>query len=72
MTIFELRRAYHSSLDNIRDWLGDSALSGRLTVLDRLSILDAGRGYPLQLGSRPAITLCLLSKSTRCNNTGCL
>ena len=41
MTIFELRKAYHGSLDNIRGWLGDSALSGRLTVLDRLSILDA-------------------------------
>ncbi len=41
MTIFELRKAYHSSLDNIRGWLGDSSLSGRLTVLDRLSILDA-------------------------------
>ena len=41
MTIFDLRKAYHSSLDNIRGWLGDSSLSGRLTVLDRLSILDA-------------------------------
>jgi len=25
----------------MRGWLGDDALSGRLTVLDRLSILDA-------------------------------
>jgi len=41
MTIFDLRRAYHSSLDNIRAWLGDTSMSGRLTVLDRLSILDA-------------------------------
>ena len=41
MTIFELRRAYHDSLSNMRGWLGDSSLSGRLTVLDRLSILDA-------------------------------
>jgi hypothetical protein len=41
MTIFELRRAYHNSLSNMRGWLGDSAVSGRLTVLDRLSILDA-------------------------------
>ena len=41
MTIFELRTAYHNSLANMRVWLGDSALSGRLTVLDRLSILDA-------------------------------
>jgi len=41
MTIFELRRAYHGSLDNIRAWLGDTSVSGRLTVLDRLSILDA-------------------------------
>ncbi len=41
MTIFELRRAYHDSLSNMRGWLGDQTLSGRLTVLDRLSILDA-------------------------------
>ncbi len=41
MNIFELRRAYHHSLDNMRGWLGDTALSGGLTVLDRLSILDA-------------------------------
>jgi hypothetical protein len=41
MTIFELRRAYHASLSNMRGWLGDAAVSGRLTVLDRLSILDA-------------------------------
>jgi hypothetical protein len=41
MSIFALRQAYHTSLANIRGWLGDNSLSGRLTVLDRLSILDA-------------------------------
>lgn len=41
MTIFELRSAYHDSLANMRVWLGDSSIAGRLTVLDRLSILDA-------------------------------
>ncbi len=41
LSIFDLRRAYHSSLANMRGWLGDSSLSGQLTVLDRLSILDA-------------------------------
>jgi hypothetical protein len=41
LTIFELRQAYHESLANMRGWLGDHSLSGRLTVLDRLSILDA-------------------------------
>ena len=41
MNIFELRRAYHNSLSNMRGWMGDDSLSGRLTVLDRLSILDA-------------------------------
>ena len=41
MTIFDLRRAYHDSLSNMRGWLGDNDLSGNLTVLDRLSILDA-------------------------------
>ena len=41
MTIFDLRQAYHDSLGNMRVWLGDTDLSGNLTVLDRLSILDA-------------------------------
>ena len=41
LNIFELRQAYHNSLSNMRGWLGDAALSGRLTVIDRLSILDA-------------------------------
>jgi len=36
VTIFDLRKAYHCSLDNIRGWLGDTDLSGQLTVLDRL------------------------------------
>ena len=40
-TIFDLRQAYHDSLFNMRTWLGDTSLSSRLTVLDRLSILDA-------------------------------
>ena len=41
MTIFELRQAYHDSLHNMRGWFGDHGVSGRLTGLDRLSILDA-------------------------------
>lgn len=41
MTIFELRRAYHDSLHNMRGWLGDTRLSKGLTAIDRLSILDA-------------------------------
>lgn len=41
LTIFQLRRAYHDSLSNMRGWLGDNSVSGKLTVLDRLSILDA-------------------------------
>jgi hypothetical protein len=41
MTIFDLRRAYHNSLSNMRGWMEDSSLSGSLTLLDRLSILDA-------------------------------
>jgi hypothetical protein len=40
-SIFEVRQAYHESLSNMRGWLGDSTLSGGLSVLDRLSILDA-------------------------------
>jgi hypothetical protein len=41
MTIFEIRRAYHSSLANMVNWLHDSDISRRLTNLDRLSILEA-------------------------------
>ena len=41
MTIFDLRRAYHDSLSNMRGWLGDTSLASRLTMLDKLSILDA-------------------------------
>jgi hypothetical protein len=41
MTIFDLRRAYHDSLSNMRGWLGDQAVAGQLTMLDKLSILDA-------------------------------
>jgi len=41
MTIFQLRRAYHDSLSNMRGWLLDTTLSGQLTALDRLSIIDA-------------------------------
>ena len=41
VTIFDLRRAYHDSLSNMRGWMEDSSLSGSLTLLDRLSILDA-------------------------------
>ena len=41
MTIFQLRRAYHDSLSNMRGWLLDTSVSGQLTVLDRLSIIDA-------------------------------
>lgn len=41
MTIFHLRQAYHDSLSNMRSWLMDASVSGRLTVLDRLSIIDA-------------------------------
>jgi hypothetical protein len=41
MTIFDLRRAYHDSLSNMRGWLSDTTVSGRLTMLDKLSIVDA-------------------------------
>ena len=40
-SIFEIRQAYHESLSNMRGWLGDVTVSGNLSVLDRLSILDA-------------------------------
>lgn len=48
LSIFELRTAYHNSLSNMRGWLGDTRVSGRLTTLDRLSILDAWRQEMLE------------------------
>lgn len=66
MTIFELRTAYHDSLDNMRVWLGDSALSGNLTVLDRLSILDAWQQEMLEFFERNGYCMQCSRRLSRC------
>ena len=67
MTIFELRRAYHDSLSNMRNWLGDSAVSGRLTVLDRLSILDAWQQEMAEFFERHGYCFACSRKTDRCS-----
>jgi hypothetical protein len=66
MTIFELRRAYHDSLSNIRGWFGDSALSGRLTFLDRLSILDAWQQEMVEFFERHGYCFACSRRLDRC------
>ena len=66
MTIFELRTAYHNSLANMRVWLGDSTLSGRLTVLDRLSILDAWQQEMLEFFEKNGYCFACSRRLNRC------
>ena len=66
MTIFDLRRAYHDSLSNIRGWFGDSTLSGRLTVLDRLSILDAWQQEMMEFFERNGYCFACNRRLSRC------
>ena len=66
ISIFELRRAYHDSLSNMRGWLGDTSLSGRLTVLDRLSILDAWQQEMVEFFERHGHCFCCSRRLDRC------
>ena len=66
MTIFELRRAYHDSLSNMRGWLGDQHLSNRLTVLDRLSILDAWQQEMVEFFERNGHCFACSRRLDRC------
>jgi len=66
MNIFELRRAYHDSLHNMRGWLGDDALSGRLTVIDRLSILDAWQQEMVEFFERNGHCFACNRRLSRC------
>ena len=66
MTIFELRTAYHDSLANMRVWLSDDALSGNLTVLDRLSILDAWQQEMLEFFESNGFCLQCSRRLSRC------
>ena len=67
MTIFDLRQAYHDSLSNMRGWLGDSVLSSRLTVLDRLSILDAWQQEMVEFFERNDHCFACNRRLSRCS-----
>jgi len=66
MSIFQLRRAYHNSLSNMRGWLGDATVSGRLTVLDRLSILDAWQQEMVEYFESNGYCFACNRRSARC------
>ena len=66
MTIFDLRQAYHNSLSNMRGWLGDNSLSSRLTVLDRLSILDAWQQEMIEFFARNGHCFACNRRLSRC------
>lgn len=67
MTIFELRQAYHGSLANIRGWLGDDALAGRLTALDRLAIIDAWQQEMVEFFQKHGHCLACCRPLRRCH-----
>lgn len=66
MSIFELRRAYHDSLSNIRGWFGDTNVSGRLTTLDRLSILDAWQQEMVEFFEKNGYCFACNRRLSRC------
>lgn len=66
VTIFDLRTAYHNSLANMRVWLSDEAFSGRLTMLDRLSILDAWRQEMIEFFERNGYCIHCSRRLERC------
>ena len=67
MTIFHLRQAYHDSLSNMRGWLLDGSLSGRLTVLDRLSIIDAWQQEMVEFFERHGFCFACNRRLDRCH-----
>lgn len=64
--IFRLRQAYHDSLSNMRGWLGDTSVSGQLTVLDRLSILDAWQQEMVEYFERHGYCFACNRRLPRC------
>jgi len=66
MSIFELRRAYHDSLSNMRGWLGDASVSRGLTPLDRLSILDAWQQEMVEFFERNGYCFSCNRRKERC------
>ncbi len=65
-SIFEVRRAYHDSLSNMRGWLTDSVVSGGLTVLDRLSIIDAWQQEMVEFFERNGYCFACNRRLDRC------
>ena len=65
-SIFEVRRAYHESLSNMRGWLTDSRVSGSLTVLDRLSIIDAWQQEMVEFFERNGYCFSCNRRLDRC------
>lgn len=70
MTIFELRRAYHDSLCNMRSWLGDASVSGQLNILDRLSILDAWQQEMVEFFAKNGYCFACNRRLPRCHCSG--
>jgi hypothetical protein len=66
MTIFDLRQAYHDSLSNMRGWLLDGTVSGRLTVLDRLSIIDAWQQEMVEYFTKNGFCFACNKRLERC------
>ena len=66
VTIFQLRQAYHDSLSNMRGWLLDSSVSGQLTVLDRLSIIDAWQQEMVEYFNRNGYCFSCNKRLPRC------
>ena len=65
--IFRLRRAYHDSLANMRGWLNDEGLSGRLTTIDRLSIPDAWQQEMIEYFEHHGHCFTCSRRLDRCN-----
>ena len=66
VTIFHLRRAYHDSLSNMRGWLLDTSFSERLTVLDRLSIIDAWQQEMVEFFTKNGYCFACNRRVSRC------
>ena len=66
MNVFELRSAYHHSLSNMREWFHDRSVSGHLTVLDRLSILDAWQQEMVEFFERNGYCFTCCRRLDRC------
>ena len=67
VTIFQLRQAYHDSLSNMRGWLLDATVSGQLTVLDRLSIIDAWQQEMVEYFNRNGYCFSCNRRLPRCD-----